>query len=239
MSVNVLPTRAISIKPKVWVRGDHVYARTSYPVQAMTLFARARQLHVDRERRTIEIEDVRWWVFRKSQIIPFDRVAYIDSRYRDFGVSTERAGLGCRAPVDRWERFFISLVLRNPTEEIPLFSFVSGGTDSPGLHCLGFDCETIENDHGDQGDHVRFFVETLQGFLQVPVGSETGPIPDAQTGVQYECSVCKRSSIASRDRCWMCGSPVQAVIPTLDGSQPAKADSGDLDAAMLDLDITT
>ncbi len=74
-----------SIKPKVWVEGDHLYARTSYPLQALTLFSYARKLHVDRQQRTIELQTVKFWFINQRRVIPFDQVAYIDSRYSDLG----------------------------------------------------------------------------------------------------------------------------------------------------------
>jgi hypothetical protein len=227
-------TQTFRLIPKIWTRGDHLYARTSYPVQAMTLFACARRVHVDRERRIVEIEDVRWWISRRSVVIPFERVAYIDSKYGDLGTSWGWAGHGCWARTDKWERFTVGLVLRAPAEEIRLFSFTTGGTTQSSILAEG----GTGNTHGEQGDHVRFFLEKLQEFLQVPVGSESGPIPDSKTGVQYECSVCKRPSIASRDTCWMCGGPVQAVLPTFDDVTPPKPETNEADGALLDLDIT-
>jgi hypothetical protein len=86
---------------------------------------------------------------------------------------------------------------------------------------------------------VQFFLERLHEFLQVPVGCETGPIPDAKTSVQYECSVCKRPSLAGRETCWTCGSPVQAVLPTFDEPRPVQAGLDQPEGSLLDLDITS
>jgi hypothetical protein len=186
----------------------------------------------------IEIEDVRFWLSRKVQTIPFDRVVYIDPRHGDFGAARGWAGYGCWARTDKWEKFTVSLVLRQPEEEVRLFRFVEGSTSrSGGFGAVCGDSDPPGDSHGDLGEHVRFFVEKLQSILKVPVGGTTGPIPDDKTGVQYECSICKRPSLASRDTCWTCGSPVQAIIPTLSEPSPAKADAGPADGALLDLEI--
>jgi hypothetical protein len=239
--LSMFPSNAspISIRPKVWARGDHLYARTPYPIQALTLFAFARKVHVDRRRRIVEIQDARWWISTKSMAIPFDRVVYIDSQYGDLGLSWGHVAAACWARTDKWERFVVSLVLREPAEKVRLFSFTSGGTEGPEPANLGLDGDDIVNSHGEHGRQVRFFIEKLHEFLQVPVGSETGPVPDARTGVQYECSICKRPSLASRDTCWSCGSPVHAVLPSLDEVGAAAEKASEADVPVLDLDLAS
>ena len=233
-----LQAQSLSLKPKVWTRGDHLYARTPYPVQALSLFAFARQLHVDAERKIIEVEDVRFWLFRKIRTIPFDRVAYIDPRHGDFSTSRCWSAYGCLARSDRWEKFTVDLVLRKPDEEARLFHFIEGGATGPSpLGAICGDSNPPEDTHGKLGMHVRFFVEKLQEFLNVPVGGTTGPIPDDKTGVQYECSICKRPSLANRETCWTCGSPVQAIIPTLNEPPAPKAEAGHAEETLLDLDF--
>jgi hypothetical protein len=232
--------QSFSLRPKVWTQGDHLYARTPYTVQALSLFAFARQIHVDGKKRIIEIEDVRFWLFRRVQTIPFDRVAYIDPRHSDLGTSRGWAGYGCWARTDKLENFTVSLVLRRPDEEVRLFRFAEGGTaQSGGFGSVCGDSDPLADSHGELGDHVRFFVEKLQQFLKVPVGGTTGPIPDDKTGVQYECSICKRPSLASRDTCWICGSPVQAIIPALSEPPTTKPKAGQTDGALLDLDFNS
>jgi hypothetical protein len=138
------------------------------------------------------------------------------------------------------ENFTVSLVLRLPDEEVRLFRFAEGGTSqSGGLGSVCGDSDPPADSHGELGDHVRFFVEKLQQFLKVPVGGTTSPISDDKTGVQYECSICKRPSLASRDICWICGSPVQAIIPALSEPPAAKAKAGQTDGALLDLNFNS
>lgn len=216
MSLYALQTNLASIKPKVWAVGDHLYARTSYPLQALTLFAYARKLHVDGERKVVEIETDWFWLFNKHREIPFHRVAYIDSSFADWGTSfgwTDN-GLG---RTDKFDVFRVRLMLKDPPEMVPLFNFAGDGVVKTGATGVLFGGDSLIDSYGDQAEHYGFFMKMLKEYLNVPIGgADYIPIKDPKSGLQYRCSVCKRPSIAGREKCWMCGSPVEPMIPGID-----------------------
>ncbi len=223
MSLFAAQTGLGSIKPKVWVEGDHLYARTSYPLQALTLFSYARKLHVDRQQRTIELQTVKFWFINQRRVIPFDQVAYIDSRYSDLGTSWGWTDTGF-GRTDKWEKYTVSLALEETQERVKLFSFTGDGKVMTGTLGVLYGGDGLVDTYGDQEDHFKFFLSHLTEFLQVPVGgSDYIPVKDQQ-GLEYQCSVCRRTSIPGRDKCWMCGGPVEPVMSTETSSPDREAD---------------
>ncbi len=223
MSLYALQTSLASIKPKVWAKGDHLYARTSYPVQALTLFAYARKLHVDCERKVISLETDWFWLFNRQREIPFHRVAYIDSSFSDWGTSFGWTDDGI-GRTDKFDLYRVKLVLKDPPEVVPLFNFAGDGAVKTGATGVIYGGDSLIDSYGDQSEHYQFFMQKLKEYLDVPIGgAEYIPVKDPKSGLQYRCSVCKRPSIAGREKCWMCGSPVEPMVPGIDdGDLPVK-----------------
>lgn len=219
LSLFAIQTSLYSIKPKVWARGDRLHARTSYPIQLLTLGVYARRMLVDRERQTIELETDWFWFFNRRRVIPFHRVAHIDTTYGNVGTSFgwTDAGLG---RTDKEEVFAASLFLKEPEERVNLFRFFGDGVVKTGATGVLFGGDDLIDSYGDQADHFKFFINELQKFLQVPIGgADYMPVKDHKTGLQYRCSACKRPSIPGREKCWMCGSFVEPVVPSLDDGE--------------------
>jgi len=200
-----------SIHPTVWVKGDHLFARTSYPVQALTLFSYSRHLHVDRAEKMIDFEVDRFWMTARRHVIPFARVHYIESGYGKMGTALgyTREGWGA---TDIMDGFHVGLVLRDPEEYLALFRFVGEGAVETGVEGVLYGGDQIVDCRGGHHEEYAFFVEKLQEFLRVPVGSQSEAVPD-RMGIGHRCSICRRPSTAKAERCWHCGSPVEAIVP--------------------------
>lgn len=240
MSFFAVQTPFSSIRPKVRVEGNHLYARTSYPAQALTLFSYARRLHVDRQQRTVELDTTYFWFVSKRRVIPFDRIAYIDSKYSDVGTSWGWTDTGFGRS-DKWEKYTVSLFLKDPEEQVKLFNFTGEGYVKTGTLGVLFGGDEIFDTYGDQASRFGAFMGGLQEFLDVPIGgADYIPVKDKQ-GLEYHCSVCKRTSIPGRDKCWMCGSPVEPVIPGEDDDQAgdAKPEMTDVAEAVSSPDVQT
>ena len=211
MSLHAVQAALARVKPRVWAVGKHLYARTSYPVQALTLFAYCRSLHVDGERQVVEFETLRGWAVRRHEEIPFAGIVYIDAQKKGFRTPSGKAGAD-PAQEDKLERYTVSLVLRNPVERLALFDF-SSSRGIPGGDQGAVPGGVPEADApGEPADSFVLFVGKLHEILGVPVGMAELPSEDGLS-LKYQCTVCGRPSVPCRKHCWVCGSPVEPVIP--------------------------
>ncbi|MCD6521149.1 zinc ribbon domain-containing protein [Candidatus Calescamantes bacterium] len=198
MSLFILKSRFLSFAPKIWVEGDCLYARTSLIQRIFSLFAYSREVIVDRVRRLITIRVKSFWIFPYEKQIPFERVDYIDTDYKgipkSFGISPFWIGA-----TDRWDRFIITLVLKNPEEKIPLISFCGEGYVATGWSGVLLGGDEIVDLAGNQDEVFRNYLYLLQNFLKVPIGK---PL---EIETPYRCSKCGRPIPPSCEKCLYCG----------------------------------
>ncbi|WP_433926630.1 hypothetical protein AB3662_27335 [Sorangium cellulosum] len=199
MSLVVARSSLLSSVPRVWVDGDHLHARTSFGVRALSLFSYAMTLHVDRRARYVFIERRTLWFLRRSRAIPFGQIEHID--YRFSSVTTEW-GLGGR-PTDQVESFSVDLVLRGEEEPVRLFRFRGEGSVSTG-HLGVLLGDTIVDLEGGQEDASRRFVALLQEFIGVGLGKPMPRLRDG-SGRAWACLSCMRPAPPRPGRCLYCG----------------------------------
>ena len=194
MSIATWELSFLSLKPRVWVEGDCLYARTSFLRKLITLFSYSREVKVDRSRRLITLRVRSFWFFTREKFIPFDRVAYIDTDFRSMPTS-----FGWLGATDRWETYVVTLVLRDPQERIPLMSFSGEGSVETGWRGVIFGGDSIIDLAGDQRKAFHRFISLLRDFLGVSIGE---PLTISS---RFICRNCGRPIPPARKNCLYCG----------------------------------
>jgi len=208
MSLMTVTSGFLAIKPRVWVEGELLKARTSFLGRLFCLFAASRYLIVDRRRRKIGFERRTFWFLVNRCAIPFERVHYIDLDFSSCGTSWG-SGFGGVERTDQVERFNVSLVLRDPEEEVRLFSFVGEGSCETGLAGVLLRGDSFIDHAGDQAEAAHEFLDLLKEWLGVSIGLPVEHLAD-ETGTKYFCQECGRPNGPSRTTCLYCGGPVAA-----------------------------
>lgn len=206
MSLFSATTRFLSVKPSISASGGILRVRTSALLRALGLFAFGRTVWIDSRRRTISVETRRFWIRSGWQTFPFARVEYIDY---DFS-SLPTAWSAPHGTTDQVETYTVSLVLKEPREEIEVASFHGEGSVMTGWEGVFFSSDSLLDWEGDQGAASLTFVEVLKKLLGVPLGKQIGPIRDKE-GKLWRCSGCGRNSPPKRERCQYCGGTVKAT----------------------------
>ncbi|WP_437680217.1 hypothetical protein [Sorangium sp. So ce131] len=202
MSLFVGRWSLLSIVPRVWVDGDHLHARTSFAVRALSLFSYAMTLHVDRRARYVFIERRTLWLRRQGRAIPFKQIDHIDYRFSSFTTEWNASG----RPTDRLESFSVALVLKGEEEPVRLFRFRGEGSVSTGgLGVLAGDA--IVDLEGAQEEASQRFVSLLQEFIGVGLGKPMPRLRDA-SGQVWACRACARPAPPRPGRCLYCGGQV-------------------------------
>lgn len=207
MSLYTVTSSLLGIKPKVWVEGEQLHARTALPLQAFSLFSYARHMCVDRRIRLLKIQ-TRWlWGIRSQRIIHFRQVSHIDLDYGSF--ATARNWRFDRT--DEVEKFTVSVVLKNTNEKLTLCSFMGDASIHTGWGGVLFGGDTVVDWQGDQEDAFQRFVSLLPEFLlDVPIGKPLAAELNV-LGYRCACSVCGRSAFPNQTRCAHCGGAIQAL----------------------------
>lgn len=209
MSLYTVTSKLLAIKPRVWIGGDALYARTALFLQALSLFSCARHICVDRRQHLVKIE-TRWlWFIHQRRIVHFKQVSHIDL---DYG-SVPTAWNWWYGRTDEVEKFTVSVVLKNTQEKLSLCSFMGDASIHTGWGGVLFGGDTVVDWQGDQEDAFQRFVSLLPQFLiDVPVGK---PLASEMNVLGYKCycTVCGRSVTPNRTECPYCGGIIQASYP--------------------------
>ncbi|HEY6226477.1 MAG TPA: hypothetical protein VI282_05070 [Verrucomicrobiae bacterium] len=163
-----MPTRLLSITPRIVGDERGITATTARVAQLLMLLSRFRRVRVDRVERTVTIEDRSWWFGRRSRVILFDEVAAIGYGYEEWSFS---GGIWARDPIDR---FVVGLKLKWG-EEVRLFWFVGDGTftnDGPFPDWYYWK-EMAFDLRGTQEQESRMFARALGNVLGAPLGPST------------------------------------------------------------------
>jgi hypothetical protein len=114
-----MPTRLLSITPRIVGDARGITAMTARMAQLLMLCARFRRVRIDMSERKVTMEDRSWWFRKQARVILFDEVAAVGYGYEEWSWSW-----GARDPIDR---FVVGLKLKWG-EEVRLFCFVGDGT---------------------------------------------------------------------------------------------------------------
>lgn len=123
-------TSLLAIKPKVWIDGEKLYARSALLGQILRLGISSSFLIADRSGRSVTVKQRFFWVLGKTHVIPFARIEGIRYHYASF-TSAFRAKHGEASGL---ESFSVKLVYRENDDrwsdriELHLFSFFGEGT---------------------------------------------------------------------------------------------------------------
>ena len=203
MSLRTISVSCLSIKPRIDVSEDYLHARTPFLVEALSLFSYRREVRVDRLKRIVKIQTVKFWIFDRVREIPFENVDYIDTGFDSMGTEW-----GVMGKTDQVERYRVSLALKEPKEGVPLFSFIGEGSVETGWAGVLLGGDGVFDLAGDQDQTFRNSLGLLKHFLGVPIGKPAPQVIDSE-GFKYRCAVCGRSSAPNRDTCLYCGERIE------------------------------
>jgi hypothetical protein len=163
-----MPTRLLSITPRI--RGDAggLTVTTSRVAQLLMLAARFRRVRIDVRERTVTIEDRSWWFRKRSRVILFDEVSAVSYGYEEWSWSPQ---FSARDPIDR---FVVGLKLKWG-EEVGLFWFAGDGTfrNEGSLPDWVYWKEIAFDVSGTQEQESRMFARVLGKILGAPLGPST------------------------------------------------------------------
>ncbi len=123
-------TGLLAIKPKVWIDGEKLCARSALLGQILRLGISSSFLIADRSGRSVTVKQRCFWILSKTHVIPFARIEGIRYHYGSF-TPTFHAKHGEASGL---ESFSVKLVYRENDDrwsdliELHLFSFFGEGT---------------------------------------------------------------------------------------------------------------
>jgi hypothetical protein len=195
----------LSLGSKVWFEGRALLTRTAWLLRVLSLGTFDRVVAVDPIRREVSVRTRRLWFFTSEEVIPFDRIAFLD--YRFSRLPTSFAGVpGYATTADQLESFRIELVL-DDEREVRVGTFVGEGSRMNGLGGVLFG-DSVVDFAGTQEDRSRDLVEELSAMLGVPLGR---PLLAAPRAPAWTCIDCGRGFPFDQGRCLYCGSRLQAA----------------------------
>ncbi len=151
----------LGIKPKVWVDGHRLLARTSLVWQLLSFFSYASTVIVDRQRLEVTVETRILWVMILVEKVPFSRVAGVGYRARTLPTSWSLFD----GTLDRYEIINVSLELVNPRESLLLFRFMGDGSVKTGLSVVLWSGDSIIDFRGNQMETAQEYMELLEAFV--------------------------------------------------------------------------
>ncbi len=150
----------LAVKPKVWVEGNHLMARTSLFLRLLSLFSYSKTVLVDRAGKVVLIFTKKLWLINRTKHIRFDRIMRIDYSFGSFTTSWSFVS----GKQDQVEKFTVSLVLQGRREKVKLFSFSGEGSAATGWSGVLFGGDDIVDYAGDQEAASRRYVRLLKQF---------------------------------------------------------------------------
>jgi len=150
----------LAIKPKVWVDGARLMARSSKLVQALSLLSYCKEVQVNQARKQVVITVRRLWVLVKTREIAFDEIDGITYKFGSLATSWSM----WMGRTDQVESFAVCLKLRPSRREVKLFSFMGEGAVATGMTGVFLGEDSLVDYSGDQEDASKNFVELLQRF---------------------------------------------------------------------------
>ena len=161
MSLHVLQSGFLAVKPKYAVHGGRLIARSGLAAQILTLFSKHRTVIADPRRQLVEIRQRFLWFFTKRREIPFERIVRIHYQYGSANTSWR---LG--EALDAVEWFNVTLVLEAPKERVRLWKFFGEGAVQTGMSGVLLRGDDWIDHCGDQEESSRRYVDLLREMTQ-------------------------------------------------------------------------
>ncbi len=223
MSVVILKSSFFSIKPRVWVDGDSLCARTPLLIMLLCLFFYRKKTVINRKTKYIEVRRTIFWVIPAVEMIPFRNVDHISYDYANYPTSG-----GAFATTtwrnDEVEIFSVGLVLSKPKgAKVPLFKFQGEGAVETGLMGAAFLGDSYLDFMGDQESASFRFVDLLAKFIGTRVGEKLPEWNDDSAEVAH-CPKCGRPARQNKEKCFVCGTPIVAMLVLIVLSMAACSD---------------
>lgn len=197
MSLYVVTSRWLALKPRVSVLDDRIVIRPSILASLLWLFSYSRVVVIDRPRREILVRTRILWLFVARRAIPFSRVSSIDTGYH----ATETSWNIFREAEDTIETYSIVLTLDDPFEKQTIYEATGEGARETGL--LGvFLGDSIADAQGDQENHFQWTLDRIREY--VGAGSLQERTMNALSG-GFRCAACRRPATPNRSACAYCG----------------------------------
>jgi len=197
----VFRLRALTLQPRVQLRGRRLTATTSGLLTWLALGAYALRVHVDGDAQYVHVHKRSFWFFTHSRVVPFKQILRI--RYGYDGLPTSWDSFGNIH--DEVERFRVSLELHS-SEQVHLGSFVGEGAAGSFTTLLTGD--SLVDLAGTQDLDSRRFVEQLCAITGATLSGPPKRVTDAD-GRQWFCDACGRA-VAPRPKCLYCGGQARA-----------------------------
>lgn len=166
MSLYTHTSGLLALKPRVWVDGARLYARSALAVRLLSLFSYDKTVCVNRLARTVTVWRRVLWVLGGAREVGFDRIESIEYAHSSLPTSFSFF-YGAQ---DEVESFAVCLRLAGPRERLKLFSFVGEGAVETGWKGVLFGNDDWVDLEGDQEASSRHFVRLLHRFTGARVG---------------------------------------------------------------------
>ena len=166
MSLRSYQLSFLAIKPRREEVDGTLVISSSWVAQSLTLMGFARKVVVDPKREVLTLFHRFLWMGHRTVEVPFDRIKCIryiyDSWTTDWSFFTGR--------LDGWDFYKIKLELKNPSDEIHLFTIWGEGSYETGLKGVLLGGDKWVDFHGDQDQASLGLVESLMAFTGKPLG---------------------------------------------------------------------
>ena len=203
MSVYTLRLPFLQISPKVWVKGNRLFATTSLIYQILNAFFYSRTVVVDKSAKIIEIVIKTFWFFKSSAQIPFNDLKYIDISHRevgeDFGLAPN--GFGAR---DVTEIFYVQVKTKSNPIPTNLFRFIGEGGRYTGWLGVLLGDSAIDSE-GLQREKAQAYAELVSKYTGIPMWQDRKIEFSFGVDHEYKCPQCGHTSNSTVKKCMYCG----------------------------------
>lgn len=192
--------------PKVTYSSKVITARSSLPMQLVTLFSSKRGIKVCNSEKLITISTRRWWFKTTVEKIPFAKVRYIDVSQITVGGSPglTQGGFNWR---DQQENF-IPYVMSVDGTKIDLIGFLGEGSVLTGWGGVLLGDEMVDF-RGKQEEKARKFASAVAMLIGVPCGIESKVLAEARsTDGKLKCPSCSHLNAINYKKCLYCGADI-------------------------------
>ncbi len=207
--LGALAPRVLRLEPVISRLNNMLCARSSFVDQLLRLFSHARSVRIAADSGKIEVKTKAFWFHHTTRLIPFERIAYIDTRYmgRQSALRSRDEGGPIR------DHVFISLRLNHPDETVDLIDFASVRWKPQWVHpVFEFELRNHEADADIECEEKGF--EYFLNHLKHMTGASIGPRfleATSLDGTQYQCAQCGHIASATWKKCMYCGGPIVEI----------------------------
>lgn len=198
MSVFYAESSSLTLRPRIWERGDSLHIADSWLLRILTLFIYQRHAILNWRARCMTVRERWFWFKQVETLVSFDAISHLDYTFHEMPTSIgfTSSGLGAQ---DSVEKFKITVVTKGH-DSYEIGSFRGEGAKMTGWTGVILGDDDMYDLAGTQGSESRGFVNALAERLGVPIGR------------QYEfaentipCPACEMGNAPARKKCLYCG----------------------------------